>query len=39
MKTELDDGPPVGTLGSPGSIMLDAQWIRYAVFRLPGQPQ
>jgi prepilin-type N-terminal cleavage/methylation domain-containing protein len=39
MNTELDDGPAVGTLGSPGNIYLDAQRIRYAVFRLPGQPQ
>ena len=39
MNTELDDGPLVGTLGSPGNILLDAQRIRYAVFRLPGQPQ
>ena len=38
MNTELDDGPAVGTLGQPGNIYLDAQRIRYAVFRLPGQP-
>jgi prepilin-type N-terminal cleavage/methylation domain-containing protein/prepilin-type processing-associated H-X9-DG protein len=38
MNAELDDGPPVGTLGTRGNIVLDAQRIRYAVFRLPGQP-
>jgi prepilin-type processing-associated H-X9-DG protein len=38
MNTELDDGPLVGTLGAPGNIFLDAQRIRYDVFRLPGQP-
>ncbi len=37
MNSELDDGPAVGTIGQPGNIYLDAQRIRYAVFRLPGQ--
>jgi prepilin-type processing-associated H-X9-DG protein len=39
MHTEMDDGPIIGALGSPGNIYLDAQRIRYAVFRVAGQPQ
>ena len=39
MHTELPLNAPIGSLGQPDNIFLDVQRIRYAVFRLPNQPQ
>jgi hypothetical protein len=38
INTELGFGASIGTLGTPGNIVLGVARIRYAVFRLPGQP-
>ena len=39
MNTELTWNAPIGAPGQPGNIYLDVQRMRYAVFRLPNQPQ